>query len=109
MMEADRGLRNVLRWRVTVGGSAVASSTYILEELSATIVRLLGENSNLKASPAGKAADEFALIEMRLMRVLRGRKYTSKRLRRASAVNLAFSRDKSFRRNGPEMMLFDSA
>jgi hypothetical protein len=90
-------------------GSVTASITYILEELRARIVWPLGENENRNASAPGKAAEELAFTDIRLIRVWRGRKYASNRLRRTSAANLVFRRYKSNLRNGPVMTVFDKA
>lgn len=74
VIEAERGLLVVLSSLRTVIMSSVASRTYILDELSARRVRPLGENEKRNASAPGKAAEELALTEMRLMRVRRGRR-----------------------------------
>jgi hypothetical protein len=61
VIEAENARRDVLSSLLTVGTSEVKSRTNILDELKARRIWPLGEKTNRKASPPGKAADELAL------------------------------------------------
>jgi hypothetical protein len=61
VIEAESARRDVFSSLFTVGGSEIKSSTKILDELRARRIWPFGEKMNRKASPPGKAVDEFAL------------------------------------------------
>ena len=49
-----------------------------------------GENANRNASPCGNAVEELNEVEINLISVLRGRKYTAKPFRRISVAKRCF-------------------
>ena len=75
--------------------------TYILDEERANTQWPLGEKVNSNASPPGIAAEELVVVEIKLMSVLRGCRYASKRFRFTSLANCPFNFGRLSSVNGP--------
>ena len=81
--------------------------TYMREDDSAKTQCPFGENEKSKASPRGKAAEEFVLVDTRLMFVLRGCKNASNKFLFTSRANNLFNLGRLSSVKGPLTTLYD--